>query len=400
MRSSTTLCATSLIAGVCAWLMVLVVFLAVPHAVQASPFTKGAHSARTGSAGGEEQKDSAAARVFEEREAERAATASMAPSDGNPAHGQDAAAAAPGVGAQDLQPGQETQGTLPISPSISVSDTVSGKASGNAGGGIVATYYTRMLRTIGVAQRDMRQRMTVLGRDIAHNPGGTSFWMFVGLCFVYGVIHAIGPGHGKSVVFAYFLGRRGSMWRGFVMGHMLTFIHVLSAVLLVFGLRWLLNANGTQGFDAAGAVMQRVSYGLVVAIGSVMFLHALYELVSGKMASRACCTAAPEQADYRGILLVSTLTGLVPCPGAALVLAFALGLGIPAAGLAGVAALALGMGLTTSMFGMLSIMSRSTLVYVAGNGPRTLTILHGVLSLGGALVIALAGGMMLATAGC
>lgn len=312
-------------------------------------------------------------------------------------------------------------------PSDGAAESVVPAGSGESRAGLTATLYTRFMRTITAAQKDLRVTLTSLGRDIAQDPGGRSFWMFIGLSFLYGVIHALGPGHGKAVVFAYFLGRRGSVLRGMIMGHVMTFVHVLSAVVLVFALQWGFGAwgagAGSHAFDEAGCVLQRVSYSLVLAIGVFMACHALYELASGRLAARVCCTAVPSvpaasgspdssgltgragapdspKKSYGSLLSVSVLAGLVPCPGAALVLAFSLSLNIPATGIAAMFALALGMGLTTSLFGVLSMASRSTLVYVAGRGPRKLTVLYGLLSVTGAVCIALVGALMLASLAC
>lgn len=327
-------------------------------------------------------------------------------------------------------------------PSDGTAESVVPAGSGESRAGLTATLYTRFMRTITAVQKDLRVTLTSLGRDIAQDPGGRSFWMFIGLSFLYGVIHALGPGHGKAVVFAYFLGRRGSVLRGMIMGHVMTFVHVLSAVVLVFALQWGFGAwgagAGSHAFDEAGCVLQRVSYSLVLAIGVFMACHALYELASGRLAARVCCTAVPsvpavpaasgssglsaspdspvssvspgltgragapdsQKKSYGSLLSVSVLAGLVPCPGAALVLAFSLSLNIPATGIAAMFALALGMGLTTSLFGVLSMASRSTLVYVAGRGPRKLTVLYGLLSVTGAVCIALVGALMLASLAC
>ena len=333
--------------------------LGMVSASLANPFTKGAHGRSPG------QAEEKAAGGFEQ---------------------QDQTAIASGNGTQEgaLQaPVAETGGaSLP-----------------HAEAGFLATQYTRMLRTVTVMQKEMREKLSELGKDIAANPAGGSFWTFIGLSFFYGVVHALGPGHGKAVVFSYFLGKRGSIARGFAMGHLLSFVHAMSAVVLVFVLQWVLGNKGSQGFDEAGGVLQHVSYGLVAVIGLLMLVHALYETFSGRQAARICCAAAP-QAGYGGIAAVSMLAGLVPCPGAALVLAFAMGLGLPWTGFFAVLALALGMGLTTSLFGVLSIASRSALVHVAGRGPRLLTVMYSCLAIGGALGITLLGTMLFLSARC
>ncbi|UZP66812.1 hypothetical protein N1030_14525 [Desulfovibrio mangrovi] len=288
-------------------------------------------------------------------------------------------------------------GAVPAVPSSSAE--LSGGEAPARDAGFFAMPYTRMLRTITAVQKELRQKLSELGRDIADNPGGESFWLFMGLSFFYGVVHALGPGHGKAVVFSYFLGKRGSVARGFAMGHLLSFVHAFSAVVLVFVLQWLMGRPDSQGFDEARGVLQHVSYGLVAAIGLIMLVHAVYETVSGRQAARVCYASAP-QAGYGGIAAVSLLAGLVPCPGAALVLAFALSLGLPWTGLFAVLALAVGMGLTTSLFGVLSIVSRSALVHVAGRGPRLLSVAYSMLAIAGALGITLLGTMLFLTVKC
>ena len=62
----------------------------------------------------------------------------------------------------------------------------------------------------------------------------SSWPLMVGLfvAFAYGVVHTLGPGHGKAVVVAYFVGEGGSLWRGMRMGGQIALFHVLSALSL------------------------------------------------------------------------------------------------------------------------------------------------------------------------
>ena len=50
--------------------------------------------------------------------------------------------------------------------------------------------------------------------------------------FLYGVLHTLGPGHGKVVVVSYFVSRDARLWRGVLMGVQIAVTHVLSAVAL------------------------------------------------------------------------------------------------------------------------------------------------------------------------
>ncbi|MEM9164094.1 MAG: DUF3299 domain-containing protein, partial [Cyanobacteria bacterium P01_F01_bin.4] len=53
------------------------------------------------------------------------------------------------------------------------------------------------------------------------------------IAFSYGVLHTLGPGHGKAVIISYFVGQGGSLRRGIAMGVRIAVFHVLSAVVVV-----------------------------------------------------------------------------------------------------------------------------------------------------------------------
>ena len=76
----------------------------------------------------------------------------------------------------------------------------------------------RLMGFVRTTQKELTQRLNTFGMDLADNPFGPALWFFLGLSFVYGVVHAVGPGHGKAVVCSYFLANPGSMATGAIMG--------------------------------------------------------------------------------------------------------------------------------------------------------------------------------------
>lgn len=58
--------------------------------------------------------------------------------------------------------------------------------------------------------REINRRLIAL-RD-GHGPGVV--FACLSIAFLYGVFHALGPGHGKTVIVGYFLGSGGSIGRG------------------------------------------------------------------------------------------------------------------------------------------------------------------------------------------
>jgi ABC-type nickel/cobalt efflux system permease component RcnA len=53
-------------------------------------------------------------------------------------------------------------------------------------------------------QRRIQQTLATSLRDIQSGSGSLALWTLVAVCFGYGVVHTLGPGHGKAVVVAYF----------------------------------------------------------------------------------------------------------------------------------------------------------------------------------------------------
>jgi ABC-type nickel/cobalt efflux system permease component RcnA len=87
--------------------------------------------------------------------------------------------------------------------------------------------------------------------------------------------------------------------------------------------------------------------------------------------------------------------GIVPCPGATLILVYAVSQGLVAAGIAAMFAVSLGMGLTISLFALAAIFSRDALLRLARDKGPLLDRLHLFLSVAGALAISLLGAVLL-----
>lgn len=249
------------------------------------------------------------------------------------------------------------------------------------------------------ANRMIAQHMKAI-RD-----GRTTAPLLIGivLAFAYGVVHALGPGHGKVVVVSYFLARDARIMRGFLMGLQIAVVHVLSAMVVV-ALADLVLRQAFGGAPAEAAGVRLASYGLIGLIGMVMLGQAMrrsYLRRQGVEVSYACCEHAHasghrahghETGERAQESALSLGVGLVPCTGAVLILLYALANGILFAGVLLVVAIAAGMAITMGALGVLSIVARNA---VAGRLERTGAGNAGTLAVasdyGGALLITLIG---------
>ncbi|WP_338668469.1 DUF1007 family protein [Pseudodesulfovibrio methanolicus] len=249
----------------------------------------------------------------------------------------------------------------------------------------------RLMSLVRSTQKELTKRLNGFGTRLKDDPWGAPLWMFLALSFVYGVVHAVGPGHGKAVVCSWFLSRPGSLLRGALMGNAITFVHMGSAALAV-GAAYLLFSSGMGGFAAASRAIQPAGYGLLACMGLFLLAKSLLDLRrGGPLGARACAHAEPEGGDVRSILAVSFVTGLIPCPGAAVILAFAIGLNIFWTGVAALVAMALGMGLTTTLFAWFAVSARKAALTLSGRNRRLFNTVHAGLSICGAAAIGLFG---------
>ncbi len=256
--------------------------------------------------------------------------------------------------------------------------------------------FSHVLQRLALMQMQIRTAMSRSAGDIRENPWGSSFWQFMGLGFVYGLLHALGPGHGKALAVSYFLGRpeaRG-LRAGLFFGLVSMLTHVLSATLLVLGGVHLLGLLGGQTLQTAGAGLEMASYALVLGLGLFLLCKGLLDLKKERLSPPTNQDTAPLKRKDN-ILVLAVASGLAPCPGASLVLIFSLSLGLLRAGLLAMLAISLGMALTIAAFAMAASCSRDLVLTVARGRSGLLHGLHTSLSLGSALALTLLGGVLL-----
>lgn len=248
--------------------------------------------------------------------------------------------------------------------------------------------YGTIMAKITILQKEIRLKLTGFARGIKKDPWGKSLWMFLGFSFLYGIVHAVGPGHGKSVVCAYFLSRSGSMAGASFMSWLITLVHVGSATLTVC-LAYFLFKSGMSGFESFNHYLQSASFGLVALIGLWLTVCALK---SFRLSRKDECHET-KQSSLKEIALVALVTGIVPCPGAAIILVYSLSTGILKSGLLAMVFLATGMAVTTSLFAFTAAKTRC-MVDRASTSSK-LSIAYSLLSLCGGLVILGFGTIML-----
>ena len=227
-------------------------------------------------------------------------------------------------------------------------------------------------------QRRIQQTLSVSLRDIKSGSGSLALWTLATVCFGYGVVHTLGPGHGKAVVVAYFLdSTRPRAWiEGIFAGAWIAFTHTLAALLLAGALK-LLGTAGLLGALREVRNVEMVSYLMILAIG----IWRLWAGITGRLHEHHHGDGHGHDHDHHhhdhdhgphhhtdtkqrtlaGWLLL-TAAGIAPCAGALVVILLAVALDVIWAGVVGVIAIAFGMAITLSAIGLASMVAHRLII--------------------------------------
>ncbi|ASG63773.1 nickel transporter [Kluyvera genomosp. 3] len=229
-------------------------------------------------------------------------------------------------------------------------------------------------------------------------------WLLVG-AFLYGVLHAIGPGHGKFIVTTYLSTNKESLLAARVVPFIGSLMQGISAILFVFIL--------AVGFNLASGdlstsrwYVEKISAVMVGAFGLFIIYQALRSLRPRRLAISALkplhqhgedCGCGHHgvgtllaESDWKTRLGVILAIGARPCSGAIMILMFANALGIVTWGIAAVMTMALGTALSILGLSLAVRYARERTVAMFGgvSGPRW--VIPAVKIAGGAMLIVFA----------
>ncbi len=280
----------------------------------------------------------------------------------------------------------------------------------------------RIVLEVQAAQRTLHRELTATLQAVQAHEAAASWWL-VALSFLYGVLHAAGPGHGKVVISTYLLTQPSRLGRGIALSLLVALCQGLTAVVAV-GVAVALLGRSLRYAHSTADDLELLSYALVALAGLMLVVTRVRRLVPGPTVRRPIPSAGPDERhdskdaagdgccghvhaprpdlldaplSWREIAGMTLAIGVRPCSGAILVLLVAQSLQLRWAGVGSVLAMSLGTAITVSVFAAASVYARSHAVRFAARlpGPSTHPMLAlDLLGLAGGLVILAAGAML------
>jgi nickel/cobalt transporter (NicO) family protein len=202
--------------------------------------------------------------------------------------------------------------------------------------------WTAIYSAIISLQRDISFALSGDIRQLAET--GTLAPSLIALALALGAVHALTPGHGKSIILAYFVGHSARAIDGLIMAGKVAFSHSFTAIVLVVTLGAAVSKWGRP--SAAAETLQMISYGLIAVIGLYYLSKAIKPDHQGK-------DQAPHALPYA--------VGVLPCPLTMLVVGNAIAAGSLIGGIGLAAAVAIGSTATISLFGGAGMLMRKVM---------------------------------------
>lgn len=224
-------------------------------------------------------------------------------------------------------------------------------------------------------QAAFHKALTAAIGAVEGNPA--ALFTLIGLAFAYGVLHAIGPGHGKAVITSYLVASERTMRRGVALAFGAATVQALIALGVVLMVAGLMRGTAAS-MNATIHWIEKAGFALVAGMGLWIVLRRLRTLFGS--APDACADPTCNhnhggdpvmlaKASWKEMSLAAIGAGIRPCSGAIILLVFALAKGLLVAGVLSVAAMAVGTAIGTSLFALLAVKAKLVaLNLVSGRG--------------------------------
>ena len=232
--------------------------------------------------------------------------------------------------------------------------------------------YNSFLHVIVEYQYEFNKLISSSLKSINDQSSITLSLSVLAIAFVYGLVHAAGPGHGKALVAFYFTSNKNDYKKALQVGFFISVVHAISALGVTFGIYFFLSRMFKKHFNDISTITMQISSILIILVGIYLIWHSyIHKKEKEKKIEKST----------KSIFALSFSAGIVPCPGVMTIVLFCIMLGHYTLGILSAIAMSIGMGLTISLAGIFAIaLNKKTSGLISERG-YILEILGGILIL-------------------
>ncbi len=209
----------------------------------------------------------------------------------------------------------------------------------------------RIFKKIIETQRTIYRNMMGKIRDYKKNKTPKLLLLFLSITLLYGVVHVLGPGHGKIISSTFLISDNPSYRQGIILGLGVGGFHAISGLILT-GALFLIFRTGFAGKATQISVfMQLASYSILILLGIFMLFKNFKNDENQHIH------------NHKNLKLFILSAGLIPCPGAIMISIFSMNHKIFLEGIFMIFSMAIGMGLSLTLINLSIVASQKKVAY-------------------------------------
>jgi nickel/cobalt transporter (NicO) family protein len=206
----------------------------------------------------------------------------------------------------------------------------------------------------------------------------TKFSILILLSFVYGILHSLGPGHGKILVATFFTKEKHNLKKVLLLSSVIALVHSGSAILLSLALSFIFTTvKGLFRIKIQSYFI--IISGIMITIVGLIFL--ILKIIKKDELN------LDENLKSRNIFLIGVAAGIVPCPVALTIMLLSISRNILFVGLLSVISISIGMFIVLSTIGFITIQSRKGLLSFTENKFHKRDVITSILEYGTVILI-------------
>lgn len=213
---------------------------------------------------------------------------------------------------------------------------------------------THMQQTIQEAIMNLKEKGTF-----------TAYALFLGISFLYGLLHAAGPGHGKALVSSYLFASQHRYTKALSMAALIGIVHTFAAFLLTLIIFALFDLFFNAFFADVTYYATKLSAFIIIGIAGYLGWQKIQAIkrtpkcVSFSTHPFTCkcssCSSKSQSTDW-GVVLSA---GVIPCPGTITIFIFALNTGAYLLGFLAALSMSLGMSSVIALTAIATVFTKN-----------------------------------------